>query len=244
MNNPPVVAYPHAHLRGDAEIAIVSEGHDSSEDEEISYFDPLDTNQYKRDNAKKEDDSDDQPPFFSHTMDDEDEAWVYQHMRGGSIEPIHIMSQNQYKKARPNPDDTSFESTMKRLEDQSSIKLKNPKKKSKSTKCKPRHSDAILSCPYCFNTVCMDCQQHEKHQDQFRAMFVMNIVVRWESPLIYDSKSQGLVHMAESNNEKVVIPSKAPKVYYPVLCHHCSTQVAVLDMEEEIYHFSGCVAST
>ena len=53
---------------------------------------------------------------------------------------------------------------------------------------KPRTSDAILSCPRCFNIVCMDCQQHEKYAGQFRAMFVMNIGVDWNKKIIYDEQ--------------------------------------------------------
>ncbi|KAL4443467.1 hypothetical protein ABPG75_011204 [Micractinium tetrahymenae] len=40
------------------------------------------------------------------------------------------------------------------------------------------HSDAILSCPLCFTTLCIDCQQHDKFENQFRAMFVMNCRVK------------------------------------------------------------------
>lgn len=40
------------------------------------------------------------------------------------------------------------------------------------------HSDAILSCPLCFTTLCIECQQHEKFENQFRAMFVMNCRVK------------------------------------------------------------------
>ena len=40
-----------------------------------------------------------------------------------------------------------------------------------------RKSDAILSCPSCFTTVCLDCQQHHTNEGQYRAMFCMN--VRW-----------------------------------------------------------------
>lgn len=36
-----------------------------------------------------------------------------------------------------------------------------------------RQTDAILSCPSCFTTCCIDCQQHE-YKDQYRAMFVTN----------------------------------------------------------------------
>jgi len=37
-----------------------------------------------------------------------------------------------------------------------------------------RHSDAILSCPGCLTTVCIDCQRHEYMTTQYRAMFVRN----------------------------------------------------------------------
>lgn len=35
-------------------------------------------------------------------------------------------------------------------------------------------SDAILNCPACMVTLCIDCQQHDLYSDQFRAMFVIN----------------------------------------------------------------------
>ena len=37
-----------------------------------------------------------------------------------------------------------------------------------------RRSDAILSCPGCLTTVCVDCQRHEYITTQYRAMFVTN----------------------------------------------------------------------
>lgn len=37
-----------------------------------------------------------------------------------------------------------------------------------------RVSDAILSCPCCFTTVCIDCQEHTSMIGHFRAMLVMN----------------------------------------------------------------------
>lgn len=37
-----------------------------------------------------------------------------------------------------------------------------------------RRSDAILSCPGCLSTVCVDCQRHEYITTQYRAMFVTN----------------------------------------------------------------------
>ncbi len=38
-----------------------------------------------------------------------------------------------------------------------------------------RGSDAILSCPGCLTTVCLDCQQHANKEGQFRAMFCRNV---------------------------------------------------------------------
>ncbi|KAI9477926.1 MAG: E2F-associated phosphoprotein-domain-containing protein [Benjaminiella poitrasii] len=35
-------------------------------------------------------------------------------------------------------------------------------------------TDAILSCPMCFTTLCYSCQRHERYKDQYRAMFVRN----------------------------------------------------------------------
>ena len=37
-----------------------------------------------------------------------------------------------------------------------------------------RSSDAILSCPGCLTTVCIECQRHEFIPAQYRAMFVRN----------------------------------------------------------------------
>ena len=59
----------------------------------------------------------------------------------------------------------------------------------KALMLKPRTSDAVLSCPRCFNIVCMDCQQHESYANQFRAMFVMNIGVDWGKRMYYDEAS-------------------------------------------------------
>lgn len=37
-----------------------------------------------------------------------------------------------------------------------------------------RRSDALLSCPGCLTTVCVDCQAHAYKDGQFRAMFSIN----------------------------------------------------------------------
>jgi len=88
-------------------------------------------------------------------------------------------------------------------------------------------SDAVLTCPSCMVTLCIDCQRHEVYSDQFRAMFVMNVrvattpsthLLRWKLPETYSER------------------------YYAVACAECSTEVAAYD-ENEIFHFCNVLAT-
>ena len=98
---------------------------------------------------------------------------------------------------------------------------------------KPRSSDAVLSCPCCFNIVCMDCQRHKRYVNQFRAMFVMGVVVDWNNILVYDDDQQTLVAK--------IVDNQQDNEYYSVECATCRTQVGALDMTDEVYHFFGCI---
>lgn len=51
-------------------------------------------------------------------------------------------------------------------------------------------SDAVLNCPACLTTLCMDCQKHEVYHNQYRAMFVFNCNVDMMEKLKFPSKSQ------------------------------------------------------
>jgi hypothetical protein len=184
--------------------------------------------------------------------DEENEAFVYKHMRCGLPETVQVRNAAQ----KNNREET------KRLQ-----------------ALKPRHSDAVLSCPCCFEIVCMDCQQHDRHANQFRAMFVMNVAVHWDHVLTYDTAVQGLVRVTDpvggvgagggevsaedsQMNSSIHIPpesgssdsnsnnngnrnkgEKDTEYYYQTVCANCQTQVAALDMTNEVYHFYGCLAS-
>ena len=178
--------------------------------------------------------------LYDENADEEDEAYVYNVLRSGAADPVANISKNN------------------------SPQKKVPPKK-------PRNSDAVLSCPCCLSIVCMDCQQHERYQNQYRAMFVMNIMVRWDVKMHYDAAQGELVPVADeatslpaaaaaaaaaSNNNpekpppRVVVEDhqeneseKDDVHYYKVCCANCQTQVASLDMTDEVYHFYGCVAS-
>eukprot|EP00903_Cladosiphon_okamuranus_P010898 g10294.t1 len=52
-------------------------------------------------------------------------------------------------------------------------------------------SDAQLSCPLCFTTVCLECQRHAKYSNQFRAVTGINVVVKYDVFLSLDEVSGG-----------------------------------------------------
>eukprot|EP01023_Acetabularia_acetabulum_P028918 TRINITY_DN2731_c0_g2_i2.p2 TRINITY_DN2731_c0_g2~~TRINITY_DN2731_c0_g2_i2.p2 ORF type:complete len:145 (-),score=22.57 TRINITY_DN2731_c0_g2_i2:211-645(-) len=78
-----------------------------------------------------------------------------------------------------------------------------------------RASDAILSCPCCFTTLCIDCQKHARIQTQYRAMFVMNCVEKQQQC----------------------------QDFLDVCCGGCGLKVGAKD-KDEVYHFFEVVAST
>uniref|UniRef100_A0A8C9Y1C9 E2f-associated phosphoprotein n=1 Tax=Sander lucioperca TaxID=283035 RepID=A0A8C9Y1C9_SANLU len=117
-------------------------------------------------------------------------------------------------------------------------------------------SDAVLNCPACMTTLCLDCQRHEKYRTQYRAMFVMNCAVKKDEVLRYKTQQE----VKPKNNKRKrrsgqttetpmdVTPDPAPagmdadEVYHPVQCTECSTEVAVFD-KDEVYHFFNILAS-
>ncbi|XP_026086008.1 E2F-associated phosphoprotein-like [Carassius auratus] len=123
-------------------------------------------------------------------------------------------------------------------------------------------SDAVLNCPACMTTLCLDCQRHEKYQTQYRAMFVMNCTVNKEEVLRYKTanKRKQNRHRKKARQEstststEVEMESSAgltdarlagmdeEEMYHPVKCTECSTEVAVYD-KDEVYHFFNILAS-
>jgi len=114
-----------------------------------------------------------------------------------------------------------------------------------SSSSQPRSStsDAILNCPACFSTLCLDCQRHELYTTQYRAMFVMNCVIDKSEtlrvPLKEEKKTRKNRNRQPDNSEP-----HNPKndLFNPVKCKICTTQVAVYD-SEEVYHFFNVLAS-
>eukprot|EP00536_Pseudo-nitzschia_multiseries_P007082 jgi/Psemu1/255938/estExt_Genewise1Plus.C_1600038 len=176
--------------------------------------------------------------LYDANLDQEDEAYVYKHMRGGIQDDVGAVRQQQQQQQSRSRSQTL-------------------------PMYKPRNSDAVLSCPCCFNIVCMDCQKHKRYANQYRAMFVMGVTVDWNHILVYDDAHRGLVSRIEPGGS-LPLPATATVTtsdsvhshqtnpmlragdgeYYAVECATCGTQVAALDMRDEVYHFHGCLESS
>ena len=183
--------------------------------------------------------SDEKMTQNQHDSDEDEAAWKFgdpnlDEMRPDDLYNENIDAENEawvYKHRRGG------------VEESVTIQKPGQTKLEQAKLLKPRNSDAVLSCPCCFEIVCMDCQQHERYSNQYRAMFVMNIAVDWNHELVYCDRTKGLVDKPTTPTHHVPPEQENQQVYYSVQCSSCQTQVAALDMNDEVYHFFGCLAS-
>ncbi|GAV72273.1 Eapp_C domain-containing protein [Cephalotus follicularis] len=106
-------------------------------------------------------------------------------------------------------------------------------------KRKGRTSDAVLSCPACFTTLCLECQRHETYVTQYRAVFVVNC--KTESNQV----RQSILRPKRGRRGRESNETAAPvggETFKPVCCSVCSTEVGVID-EDEVYHFYNVLPS-
>ncbi|XP_042435488.1 E2F-associated phosphoprotein-like [Zingiber officinale] len=109
-------------------------------------------------------------------------------------------------------------------------------------KRKGQTSDAVLSCPACFTTLCLDCQRHERYVTQYRAMFVFNckIITDQILPQANTKQQRNSKHRKISTGSDEGTPND--EIFHPVCCSVCSTEVGVYD-KDEVYHFFNVIPS-
>lgn len=103
-------------------------------------------------------------------------------------------------------------------------------------------SDAVLDCPACMTTLCLDCQRHDVYNNQYRAMFVSNCKVDTSEILKYPKASKRSKRKKKSKQNNVDDSENSDDKFHPVKCTECNTVVAVYD-DDEIYHFFNVLAS-
>lgn len=97
-----------------------------------------------------------------------------------------------------------------------------------------RASDAILSCPGCFTTICVDCQQHTVYENQFRAMFVMNCKV----------DTNQLIKPDNSDDKQMDEDEDECDAYNPIHCTVCGVEVGLREACPDGAHiFFNVIAS-
>ena len=106
-----------------------------------------------------------------------------------------------------------------------------------------RHSDAMLSCPCCLTTLCLDCQRHTDFAHQYRAMFVSNchITTRRVHPTTANTHHQHNRRQrgaGKGRSGEVGGGGQSSEVYLAVECTECGTEVAAVDSDEVYYFFS------
>lgn len=119
-----------------------------------------------------------------------------------------------------------------------------PKSQASSEKEKKKplpNSDAVLDCPACMTTLCLDCQRHDTYTNQYRAMFVMNCTVDYNELLKYPQANNKRRKKKQKSSATQDVTSETDK-FHPVKCNECNTVVAVYDTDE-IYHFFNVLAS-
>ncbi|XP_031372931.1 E2F-associated phosphoprotein isoform X2 [Punica granatum] len=113
---------------------------------------------------------------------------------------------------------------------------------------KKRHghaTDAVLSCPACFTTLCLECQRHEKYVTQYRAIFVVNCKVETER-VVYE-RNRARPGRAKRGRQTAEVDAEvggaiSNESFKHVCCSVCCTEVGVID-EEEVYHFYNVLPS-
>ncbi|KAK8698687.1 hypothetical protein V6N13_114796 [Hibiscus sabdariffa] len=109
-------------------------------------------------------------------------------------------------------------------------------------KRKGRISDAVLSCPGCFTTLCLECQRHEKYVTQYRAIFVVNCKIETEKVRQEKVKPKKSGKRRRETGEEEAAAGAGVETFKAVCCLVCSTEVGVID-EDEIYHFFNVLPS-
>ncbi|KAK7280625.1 hypothetical protein RJT34_25690 [Clitoria ternatea] len=110
---------------------------------------------------------------------------------------------------------------------------------------KKRHglqSDAVLSCPACFTTLCLECQRHEKYLTQYRAVFVVNCKIEGEKVVRQNNSRSRKRNRGKEGLDRSDASSTNIETFKQVCCSVCSTEVGVID-EDEVYHFYNVLPS-
>ncbi|NXL93143.1 EAPP protein, partial [Alectura lathami] len=179
--------------------------------------------------------------YFDSDSDDEDKAVTQDVQKKRKQQQRRILSNDEllYDPEEDSRDQEWVDAHRRRYRNQRKVLRPQQTKPSAAP-----NSDAVLNCPACMTTLCLDCQRHESYKTQYRAMFVMNCSVNKEEILRYKKKLKKRNKKMKNSKETAPVQTNEEEedVYHPVLCSECSTEVAVMD-KDEVFHFFNVLAS-
>ena len=188
--------------------------------------------------------------LYDPDIDDENQKWVDKQRQR------YRNQQNPQDPPKTSGDAPATESQAEAKPDTNESPGENPPPSTTKNATKLPKSDALLNCPACLTTLCLDCQRHDLYNNQYRAMFVLNCSIIKSERLKYPvpkkkgrrwSKNKGKRTREEVGEGSVPNLERngdnPEELFFPVKCSVCNTEVAVYD-DDEIFHFFNVLAST
>lgn len=174
--------------------------------------------------------------FYDPEMDRRDQMWMDERR----LNPHMLLPSSKKRK------NSVFRKNNKKNNEVNSNNSLKRKKLQNSKNRRAHKSDAILDCPACMTTLCIDCQKHDIFPNQYRAMFVMNCTIdfteRFRYPQNAGQKKNHKVSLHGDKSSIVPLAEEKDDIYYSVKCNECRTQVAMYD-RDEVYHFFNIISS-
>lgn len=180
----------------------------------------------KDDDGDEAVDPDQMELLYDPTIDDNNQKWV-DDLRRQQYDPIDRMEEIE-------KEEKEKQSTNKHKETEAA-----EANRKRGLKALPL-SDALLNCAACMCILCLDCQKHDKYENQFRAMFVHNCKIEETENLFFRENTRKYKSKKARTNDYEV--NADDQAYHPVKCTECETVVGVYD-QDEIYHFFNVLAS-
>jgi hypothetical protein len=98
-----------------------------------------------------------------------------------------------------------------------------------------------LTCPCCFTTLCHHSQQHEVYHNQYRAIYVVNCVLKTGETLSVQSPATG---EGEGEEEEDSEAETGDEVLVPVHCATCGAGVGVHSPVDGVFEFFQVIPSS
>ncbi|KAJ3157477.1 hypothetical protein HDU86_003369 [Geranomyces michiganensis] len=177
--------------------------------------------------------------YFESTSEDEDGGHDSNEATAGTSQSTageSTIKDKQKRRRKVVPDEDLFYDPAADSDDEEWLKKRI--NKNRATKGLPprKQSSPSLACPMCLTPVCHDCQQHDRYEGQFRAMFFENCIVDTEEVQYYPKAGQRSKPPASTANNDGGVQTD-DDAFWPVRCEICATQVGVMDAEEVVHFF-------